>query len=202
MRSRVVLAGPASEGTVSCRDNSKKMGHMDLIRWAISWPAWPLACSRTIEMSAKEMPKARSGKILAMESAHLQVRREVRYPLEIEIEVSGIDGGGEVFHERTRTRNVSEWGCAFTSSIELEVDAIIAVRRVSNSTGRIEQQRTAMFQVVRIDREDEKWIVGAWRFGGEDVWEIDFENAPEPQQGNIASRKARNKRGERQGDSR
>jgi hypothetical protein len=63
-----------------------------------------------------------------MASAHLSERREMRYEVPIEIEISGLDRKGLVFHERTLTRNVSEWGCGFTTLVELKVDDIIALR--------------------------------------------------------------------------
>jgi len=46
-----------------------------------------------------------------MATFHGSERREDRFALPFEIEVSGINSDGEVFHVAVQTRNVSQWGC-------------------------------------------------------------------------------------------
>lgn len=123
-----------------------------------------------------------------MGSAHLQTRREVRYPLEVEIEVSGVDAEGRAFHERTKTRNVSEWGCAFVSTRKLSVDSILALRAASES-GAAGDAPVAIFQVVRVEREESQWLVGVWKFGGADIWGVDLTKLPKPEEGGRNSRR-------------
>lgn len=124
-----------------------------------------------------------------MGSAHLETRREVRYPLEVEIEVSGVDAEGRAFHERTKTRNVSEWGCAFVSARKLTLDSILALRAASDGGDTAGEAPVAIFQVVRAEREENKWLVGAWKFGGADIWGVDFKKLPEPEEGSRNSRR-------------
>jgi hypothetical protein len=65
----------------------------------------------------------------SMATAHLKERREVRYDVALEIEVSGIDQDGQAFHERTVTRDVSEWGCGFLVNTERKVDHYALCKR-------------------------------------------------------------------------
>jgi hypothetical protein len=106
----------------------------------------------------------------SMESAHLHERREKRYEVSIEIEVLGFDHAGQPFQARAFTRNVSEWGCAFLSKVELYVDDLVAVRAVPGAA-------QALFQIVRVEREREGWSVGAWKVGGVNIWLENLEGA-------------------------
>jgi PilZ domain len=97
-------------------------------------------------------------------------RREERFAIAIEIEVSGIGRDGKAFHQRTVTTNVSIWGCAFPLSVELKPDDIIAVRMISTTAKELPQTGQAMFQVVRVTREADGWAVAAWKMDGGDAW--------------------------------
>ncbi len=66
-----------------------------------------------------------------MASAHHQERREARYEVPIEVEISGLDRTGQVFRERTFTKDVSEWGCGFIVVGGIKVDDIVAVSLVA-----------------------------------------------------------------------
>ncbi len=66
-----------------------------------------------------------------MASVHQSERREERFELPFEVQVSGIDSEGAVFHFTVQTRNVSRWGCGFVSPIELRKDDIVALRVAS-----------------------------------------------------------------------
>jgi PilZ domain len=139
-----------------------------------------------------------SGNDTKMASAHLQERREVRYTVPIEIDVSGIDGDGEVFHERTLTRNVSQWGCGFMVSLELKPEDIVAIRVVSQDAEKSAPVRQSLFQVVRVTREENRWLVGAWKMDSGELWGIDLEKAAKADEGRRELRKGVNaKRGER-----
>jgi hypothetical protein len=125
---------------------------------------------------------------LRMATVHLEQRRELRYPVPIEIEVSGSDQRGEVFHERTFTRNVSEWGCGFVTCVELKPDDIVAVRVASRDAGESAEARQSLFQVRRVSREENGWLVGAWKMDSGNVWGADLEKMAEPQEDKLESR--------------
>ena len=127
-----------------------------------------------------------------MASAHLQERREVRYAVPIAIEVSGICRDGEVFHERTSTSNVSEWGCGFLLSVELKAEDIVAVRVARSDAQESPEARQTLFQVVRVAREEGAWLVGAWRMGSENPWGVELESFAKPEAGDLEARRERN----------
>ena len=106
----------------------------------------------------------------SMASVHLKERREIRYDVSIEIEVSGIDQNGQAFHERTATTDVSEWGCGFLMSTELKVDDMVAVRMASTGQESGSSHPQCLYQVLRVKRDGTGWLVGAWKMGGCDVW--------------------------------
>lgn len=103
-----------------------------------------------------------------MASAHVQERREMRYPVPVHIEVTGIRNG-EVFHARAVTQNVSDWGCGFVMPFELKVEDIIAIRVVTESS-ESDQAIQSLFQVVRVTEDPEGWLIGAWKLDGKEPW--------------------------------
>lgn len=123
-----------------------------------------------------------------MASVHASERRETRFALAVEIEVSGINTEGQLFRLRTQTRNVSEWGCEFLSPIEMKKDDIIAVRVVapegSEATG-----KTARFQVVRVEQEGGGWAVGTWKMDFDDIWGLEAKKAEKLTEASVEPRK-------------
>lgn len=103
-------------------------------------------------------------------TASLAVRYEARYEISIEIEVSGISRSGEVFHERTVTMDVSEWGCAFLLSVELNEDDIISLCVIPKVGAENRPAEQAAFQVVRVKPVEKRWFVGAWKMESKDLW--------------------------------
>jgi hypothetical protein len=113
----------------------------------------------------------------SMATVHLKERREVRYDVELGIEVSGIDPKGQAFHESTVTRDVSEWGCGFLVSTELRVDDMIAIRMNSPDQEGASSRPQCLYQILRVKREGTSWLVGAWKMGGSDIWGSDLPKA-------------------------
>jgi hypothetical protein len=54
-------------------------------------------------------------------------RREPRYPLSIDLEVTGTDSDGRRFCERTRTVEVSNWGCLFLISVAVPTASMVTL---------------------------------------------------------------------------
>ena len=135
-----------------------------------------------------------------MAAAHRSERREDRFALPFEVEVSGITGDGSVFHVTVQTRNVSRWGCGFLSPIELRKDDIVAVRVASPEDAGVAKRPTIRFQVVRVEREKDGWSVGAWKMDNDDVWGIELDKLTQPQGGDAILRKRKNRSEEETGD--
>ncbi|HWT87698.1 MAG TPA: PilZ domain-containing protein [Candidatus Angelobacter sp.] len=124
-----------------------------------------------------------------MATFHGSERREDRFALPFEIEVSGINSDGEVFHVAVQTRNVSQWGCGFLSPIELKKNDIVAIR-VAVPEGPLAIERPPIrFQVVRAEREGNKWAIGAWKMEPDDAWGIELEKIAQPQSGGVLLRR-------------
>jgi PilZ domain-containing protein len=135
-----------------------------------------------------------------MAAAHRSERREERFALPFEIEVSGINGEGSVFHATVQTRNVSRWGCGFVSPIELRKDDIVAIRVASPEEAGVAKRPTIRFQVVRVEREKDGWGVGAWKMDQDDVWGIELDKLTQPQGGEAILRKRKISSAEEAGD--
>ena len=125
-----------------------------------------------------------------MASVHRRERREARYEVPFEVEVTGIDAEGKVFHLRAFTRNVSQWGCGFLSPLELKKDDIIAIRLVPPTEVEASQRPQVRFQVVRVEREGQSWAIGAWKMDTDNVWGVELERIALPQLANKSQRKA------------
>jgi hypothetical protein len=149
----------------------------------------PLAVSLSRE---RKMPGDQNdgiGRDLRMATVHLEQRRELRYRVPLEIEISGINPKAEPFHERTVTRNVSDWGCEFMTSIKLKENDMVALRVASRDAGESVHARQTLFQVRRVTREKDGWLVGAWKMESGNVWGADLEKIAEPMDGDPESRK-------------
>lgn len=126
----------------------------------------------------------------AMASAHLSQRREPRYSIPFDIEVSGIDANGQVFHQRTVTKNVSEWGCGFNSTVELKQDNIIAIRLLaSRGDDKSPPLAPAFFQVMRVQPDGNTWSIGAWKMADGSVWGTELEKLSKPSASHLEARK-------------
>jgi len=126
----------------------------------------------------------------AMASVHLSKRREVRYAISFPIEVTGVSRDGRPFHEKTCTLNVSEWGCGFASSRELHADDMILIRRiVPRGQAASQPARQAFFQVVRVERSERGWTIGAWKMDSADVWGEELVKLGKPSGGSLESRR-------------
>jgi hypothetical protein len=110
-----------------------------------------------------------------MGGAHSLERRETRYSLAIEIWVEGIDANGGIFHFGAVTRDVSEWGCSFSASTEIDVDDIVSIKLRESSKGRADSGAPTLFQVVRVKRENRGWLIGSWRLNDEGPWSAEIE---------------------------
>jgi hypothetical protein len=137
-----------------------------------------------------------------MSTAHLAERREERYALAIAVTIEGIDQNGQAFHEQVLTDDVSKWGCRFFALVPLRVDDIIAVKLPPPEADGI--AGPALFQVVRVDRKGEGWMVAAWRLSEDGFWGLFVERTiegghgmPEPPEKTSGSQGRHNGNGQR-----
>src|SRR5882724_658800 len=170
-------------------DHMYRSGTAQRTLWAIGTSlAWHRICSNIRRERVTERSNVKPTDA-QMATLHKSERREERFALPFEIEVSGINSDGEVFHVTVQTRNVSQWGCGFLSPIELKKNDIVAIRvAVPEGPGALE--RTPIrFQVVRVDREERGWAIGAWKMESDDAWGVELGKISQPQGGDLTQRR-------------
>jgi hypothetical protein len=90
-------------------------------------------------------------------------RREPRLPLTFPIEVSGLDRRGHFFTESSSCSDVGEASCTFRLQDDLEEDAVVAIRSFHWQNHNVLDSRPVLFQVARIEKDGEEWIVATIR---------------------------------------
>lgn len=131
-----------------------------------------------------------TGREAKMASIHVDERREARYAIAFDIEVSGMDRDGRVFRQRTTTINVSEWGCGFLCSTQLRKDDIVSIRQIPASAPDHHPAADAvLFQVVRSERTPKGWLVGVWKMDSQRPWSVLLDESAEPDHGDRRARK-------------
>lgn len=130
------------------------------------------------------------------QSTHNQ-RSEPRFPLLIQIEVSGIDSKGQPFCENTLTSDVSERGCRFRLPMELKRDSIVAIWVVRTLSGRPADSKEVMFQIMFTRQEQGAWTTGAWTLQPDVTWCPDIpREAERERRGSHSSAPTSNGRGD------
>ena len=124
-----------------------------------------------------------------MATLHKSERREERFALPFAIEVAGIDGEGEAFHIKVETKNVSLWGCGFVSPIELRKDDMVAIHVAAPEGPGAMERPPIRFQVVRAERDERGWSIGAWKMDSDDAWGVELGKIAEPQGGDLTQRR-------------
>lgn len=95
-----------------------------------------------------------------------QTRLEVKYP----IEVSGFNRRGRYFTERTLTLDVSDGGCKFRLSNELEKGSVVAIRIIIRRNGREIDTRPVLFQVNWFQGLPKGWTLGVSKLQAGASW--------------------------------
>ena len=108
--------------------------------------------------------------------------REPRILFDAGIEVTGIDVRGHPFRERSKTRDVSEWGCGFYSSARLERHALVAIRVLGNPAHCFPEVQPVMFMVSHTRQEGDVWVTGASKIQPERLWNVESLLAGMPHQ--------------------
>jgi hypothetical protein len=88
-------------------------------------------------------------------------RREARMPLTFPIEVSGFDRRGHFFTEQSSCSDVGEASCAFRLRAEVQEDAVLAIRSFHWQNNNVLDSRPVLFQVARVEAENDKTNHGA-----------------------------------------
>jgi hypothetical protein len=101
-------------------------------------------------------------------------RRTRRVRLSFQIEVSGRDRAGHLFHEAAVTTDVNEDGCRFDLVRQLQRGDVVGIR-VLGREGK--PGKLALFEVVWAKPSERGWTVGAVRLQPVNVWNVHFPRA-------------------------
>lgn len=110
----------------------------------------------------------------------LEPVREERYLLQVSIEVCGFNLRGRFFTERSATSNVSDGGCKFSLRTQVAPDAIVALRVVSGHKNDGREKPPVLFQVVRVERDSNQWVVAAIKLQPDELWPATFTDSHAP----------------------
>jgi PilZ domain-containing protein len=110
----------------------------------------------------------------------LEPVREERRPLQVPVEVCGFNLRGRFFTERSETSNVSDGGCKFCLRTQIAPDAIVALRAVNGRRRGGQDSLPVLFQVVRVGRDSNQWVVGAVKLQSDELWPMTVADSHEP----------------------
>ena len=122
-----------------------------------------------------------------MASVHCGERREERFAIGMEIEVSGTKDG-EIFHVGAKTEDISRWGCSFVVGMRLKKDDIVVIRLKESAANQDGEALQAIFQIVRVEADGQGWRVGAWKLEDVNIWGIELPGDSEPKEALLESR--------------
>lgn len=107
-------------------------------------------------------------------------RRCKRLALTYQIEVSGFDRTGQLFRDRVTTLDVSEQGCKFSLSHEIECGDVVAIRLAERNGSRRDNRKPLLFEIIWVEPNPCGWIIGAAKLQPENIWHIAFPSRHRP----------------------
>ena len=111
-----------------------------------------------------------------LSSAARQDRRgEERITRVFPIAVFALENTGRFSSECTTTRNISEFGVCFETSLQVEAGSVVAVRLLERRD-EMESERTALFQIewIRPGGAGDRVVVGASSLKMQTLWHMAF----------------------------
>lgn len=111
---------------------------------------------------------------------HRERRREARHQVKLPIEVSGFDRRGRFFTECTNTCEVSDHGCRFPLPLEVQKDAVVAIRLARRQNHQEASKWPILFQVAWVAEHPEGWVLGASKMQPDELWNLDLSNSNMP----------------------
>jgi|SRR5579872_360898 len=101
-------------------------------------------------------------------------RRGSRVSLSFQVEIAGFDRTGQLFHDQTVTKDVSEHGCRFDLLRELQCGDVLLLRLSSRQGGWSETGKPIAFEVAWVEPSAMGWSVGAAKLQHTDLWHMRF----------------------------
>ena len=101
-------------------------------------------------------------------------RREPRVARSLPIGVSGFDGSGQFFTERTSTVDVSNVGCRFGLGVGRGKSSVISIRVIREENGLQVNSPPVMFRLAWAHETDRGCVLGAEQVEQDRPWSVHF----------------------------
>jgi hypothetical protein len=101
-------------------------------------------------------------------------RREKRVNLTFSIAISTFSRNADLITERTRTLDISEYGCRFATNLPLERGNVVAITLLGPDEKTIAQEKLGRFEVMWTTEQPNVRIVGARQTEGDSLWDVSF----------------------------
>jgi PilZ domain len=101
-------------------------------------------------------------------------RRGRRVGLAFQIEVSGRDLAGTIFHDRAVTIDVSEDGCQFAIQRKLCPGQHLNLGLINTDFARHTGNKTQSFEVTWVETSHLGWTIGVRKLQGKNIWPMTF----------------------------
>jgi hypothetical protein len=98
-------------------------------------------------------------------------RRTKRLRLSFQIEVSGRDRAGHLFHDAAVTIDVNDDGCQFDLVRQLQRGDVVGIRVVGRGG---KMGKLALFEVVWAEASERGWTIGAMKLQAVNIWNMHF----------------------------
>jgi hypothetical protein len=110
-------------------------------------------------------------------------RRGKRLFLNFSVEIAGFDEKGRSFVERTKTEDISEFGCRLNTSFHMKCGDQVQIKLIAPQGAKFPEEPAQQFEVMRVDKEKSGWSIGARKSTNEKLWKVTFpppKSSPEP----------------------
>jgi hypothetical protein len=101
-------------------------------------------------------------------------RREKRVNLTFSITISTFSRNADLITERTKTLDISEYGCRFATNLPLERGNVVAIALLGPDEKNIAQEKLGRFEVMWTTEQPNVRIVGARQTEGDSIWDVSF----------------------------
>jgi hypothetical protein len=111
---------------------------------------------------------------IAKEASAIDRRKEKRVNLTFSIAISAFSRNGDPITERTRTIDISEYGCRFVTCLPLERGDFLSIALVGLDEIETAQEKLGRFEVRWTTEEPKGKIIGARQTEGDTLWDVSF----------------------------
>jgi hypothetical protein len=111
---------------------------------------------------------------IANETTAAERRREKRVNLTFSIAISTFNRNADLIIERTKTIDISEYGCRFATRLPLERGNVLAIALVGRNEKNTAQEKLRRFEVMWTTEQSDVRIVGVRQTEGGSLWNVSF----------------------------